>query len=103
MANWLKNLFIGIAKLLAVIVFIFAGYLAWLGLEGSQVRSFCSAVRPGAPVSSLQQIASSHGINQRYLRGTEEKEFLFVPVAATIGEEGCAIKHDGKVVLSAHM
>jgi len=113
MARWLRKLFVGIAKfvggVLILVVVIFGAYLAWAAWEAWQVRSFCAAVKPGTPISSLPEIASAHGVNRRYVKSqghfvqTEGRWFLFVPIAATIGESGCKITHDGKFVLSARM
>jgi hypothetical protein len=97
-----------IAGVLAAFLVLAIGYAVWgLWWEGRQIRSFCDAVHPGDAVSSLQDLGASHGVAARRLKGIFAKDggywYLTVPVAATMGDCGCRITHDGKVVLSANM
>ena len=85
----------------------FGSCLAWLAWETHKVSSFCADVRPGMPISSLTNLAEKRGIDQAWIRGFfDEKKgdwSIYVPISATMGERGCSIRHDGKVIQSARM
>jgi len=101
----------GIAKLFGKLLIGFAlwfgTYLGFLGWETRKVSLFCADVHPGMPISSLANVAEAHGIDQRWLQSyySERKKdwSFFVPISATMGEQSCTVRHDGKIVVSARM
>ena len=104
----MKKIIKTLAGLVGAFVVLSIGYTVWsLWWEGRQIRSFCEAIHPGDPAASLEGLGTSHGVAPRWLKGIFDKErgswYLVVPVGATMGDCGCRITHDGKVILTASM
>lgn len=96
-------------RIAAVFITLFLLYLVWYWWDMRQLRAFCDAVHVGIPVSQLQQIADRQGISKKWLKGdgafnAETQQWSFyVPSAASVGANVCAIRHDKVTVISANI
>lgn len=91
---------------LAIPVGLFTIYLISAFIEVRNVSAFCTAVHPGAPVSSLKELALSHGLDAQWLEYPTKKKDgweVYFPMNVTIGESGCHIFHNGTLVSSTKM
>lgn len=86
---------------------IFTLYLVYYWWDMRQLRLFCDDVKAGTPIIRLSQIAEHHGINSKWIKGDgayNEKEnywSFYVPSAASVGSNVCAIKHNKVTVISS--
>jgi len=99
------KVFAGLIVLVLVLVAISAGWMRW---EVGKLRTLCSDIRPGTPIDSIPQVLERHGFNRHWgERGVREKNgagwVTFVPASSTMGDVVCAIRYDGKTVVSSEM
>jgi hypothetical protein len=94
-----------LGKLLTAVAVLVGGSIAYFAIGSQGVRSFCADVAPGMPVSRLPSLAAAHGVQLRPagFDPTQNVWMINVPVAVTIGDLVCAIRHDNQVVISAAM
>lgn len=97
-----------IVAIAALFGLMFCIYFGWAWWEMKQLKSFCSEVREGVPISSLPPLAEKYGFSPRWVKSgiTEtgkKNQITFVPAASTFGEIACAIRYDESGVISANI
>lgn len=96
-----------IIKSVFFLIAILLIYLVYYWWDMGRLRAFCDDIKIGTAVTKLPQIADNHGINPRWVKGdgmfskvTSEWSF-YVPSAASVGANVCAIHHNKSTVISA--
>jgi len=100
----------------AIVAVVVAGYLITLKSEINSVNNFCGEMQAGLDVRKIAAIADKYDVGFKNIRdpksvddktlgkkvdGNEDVWFFVVASSMTIGEHGCGVYHNNKVVLSA--
>jgi len=104
----LKLIFKFIVAIAALFGLMLCIYMGWAWWEMKQLKSFCSEVREGVPISSLPPLAEKYGFSPRWVKSGiaetgKKNQIIFVPAASTFGEIACAIRYDESGVISANI
>lgn len=98
-----------VGKVAMVLGVTFGLYLVYYGYDMRQLREFCDAIKPGMLVSGLPTLAQQHNIDSRWFRhdgaynADRQQWIYYVPSAASVGANVCAIRHDKTQVISAEL
>jgi hypothetical protein len=96
-----------VANLIIFFILAIVFYGAWSRWDVGNLKTFCSEIKPGDPLSGLPELAKSYHLNSRWITkgGVFNKSsntwINYLPAESTMGEIACAIEHDNVVVISS--
>jgi hypothetical protein len=100
----------------AIVGLVVSGYMIVLQRDISKVDNFCSEMHAGLDVRKIAAIASKYDVGFKNIRdpksvddmvlgnkvvGNKDVWFFVVASLMTVGEHGCGVYHNNKIVLSA--
>jgi hypothetical protein len=102
------------ALVVAIPVFLIAVDVGSVLFDEHRVRSMCAKLAAGTSVANAKNIVVAAGFG-RFISGGKQSDqagsydkvernwFFAVPVAAAMGDDRCAVYHDGHTIIKAEM